>query len=306
MTNIEKISQIINQIERQIESIRSFQEKSSSNDELRLLSLNSLLTQLNKEKADYYKDRYKEILEIKLIGKEFFNGSLPLSLLYHLCHSTFNSLFHLAKYLEYGLHNSRMITKKINHLLDLRLEGIESGSSQIYISGLTNLNIFNDSVIQKTFKKFFETLQLLEDDTSEVVEFIGEESLKGVSSLMKNLYPYKPEVVFTWESDIETYQWVGDKSKIKAVKNNLSKITIEPKIQSQITGEIILLSQKGIVDVKSNNETLRINYIDDDYNLIEQLRLGQIVNIVMETIIMKNQQSNKSKKSNYLVHILQK
>ena len=279
MPSIKKIQESLDQI-MALESEYSLKLKAIPNDfsiQLTLQSIKSQIAELQYQLSQENLKREKEIIKLKLKGSAAKLGSLPLSIVGGLTNSFSNVIINSSKYFQYGDKSGTKINKTINETIDLRLEGLGSGSTILYLSARTSPDLFGNSIIQNSLNNLFELLNSqTEEKIVENISKVGSKSIKFFSSFLNELNKVDLELDLTWHTQYENLKtWEGTKDRIHSIYNTLNNINFSEPEKIDFKGNIITLSLKGkfeilTTDKKSYNGTFPNELLET----IKQLHVG--------------------------------
>jgi hypothetical protein len=274
MTVFRKLREHIAQIEEKIEEIEALIDNNPTDFSLKLEleSYNNQLTDLNYQLYKENLKREKEIIELRLKGDKANFGSIPLRVVGGITNYFAKSIFNISKYIEYGNKGGKKREAIINETIDLRLEGIGTGSTIFYLSGRTTPDLFGYSILQEALKKTFETFNSEDaDEIIECVENIGAKSAKSISYFLSELSKDELEVDITWKSpEGETHVWKGENEKIASLHNTLTKIKISDPVNVDFKGELVTISSKGRFEILLEDETSIHGHFS--YDLLERMK----------------------------------
>jgi hypothetical protein len=274
MTIIKKLKEHIVLIEKKIEDIKALIDKNPDDFSLMLEfeTYNNQLKDLNNQLYQENLKREKEIVELRLKGEKARFGSIPLRVVGGITNHFAQSIFNISKYLEYGNKGGKKREAIINDTIDLRLEGIGTGSTIFYLSGRTTPDLFGYSILQEALKKTFDTFNSENaDEIIECVENIGAKSAKSISHFLSELSKDELEVDISWKSPEGDMQlWKGENEKIVSLHQTLTTIKISDPVDSNFKGELITISSKGRFEILLDDDTSIHGHFSND--LLERMK----------------------------------
>jgi hypothetical protein len=265
------------------------------------LSLSSLKNHISElqEKIKHEKMlRNIEVVEFSLQGTLAKFGSLPLHILGDLSKNLSAAILLASQHIKQGGTTRGKIPKDIINTLDLRLAGISSGSTKVFITGSTSPDLFGNSLLENSLEN---TFKLLESETPEkLTESVSTMGIRGVNKikgLLKTLDKSDLEAEMIWSSPSQkNYHWIGKKNVILQMANSLDSIkSTEPEL-FQITGKFVMGSLKGQFEIENKSgESYRGRFPSELVNDIETLHLGQIVEAKIEKNSIVNESTGQEK-----------
>ncbi len=254
---------IITNLEKQIESadaaIQAIEKdlKGGKEDFSLSLTLDSLKQhrdELHSQLRDEKTIRNFEIIELRLRGKSVNNGSIPLGIVGDLSHAWGNAIIAGANQMKLGLKAKRKVPKEIVDTLDLRLAGISSGSSRLFITGKSSPDLFGNSLLQSTLQEAFE---LLSSDSgeklTETVGRLGKRTADSIDQFLKTITSHDLEVDISWNSPSDkSYMWEGKTDKILQLSSSLESLVEGEPEEINFNGELITISMKGTFEISDD------------------------------------------------------
>ena len=126
--------------------------------ELAATSLSSHIEDLRQLSLSLSEAPEIELLDLRLIANNLKDGSMPLKLLTGLCNELRTTVgFAAIRLIKGGLGRKR-IPKYVNDELDLRLAGIQQGSSRLLITASANRDLLDDGLNKNTLERIFSVL----------------------------------------------------------------------------------------------------------------------------------------------------
>lgn len=246
------------------------------------LTIKSIQSQIEELQTELYHEnlkREKEIVQLRLKGRIAKYGTFPLHKVGGITTSFSKAIFQSSRYFQFGKKGGAKIERIIGETIDLRLEGIGSGSTIFYLSARTSPDLFGSSVIQNSLENTFELLNSA--SSNEIIDnitFVGSQSIKYFSNFFEELNDGDLELEMTWHTPNETVKiWNGTKEKILELYNTLNNINLSEPEQIAFTGEIITLSLKGRFEILSNErERFYGTYPHEMTELMKQFHIGDL------------------------------
>ncbi|MBO3273193.1 hypothetical protein [Hymenobacter defluvii] len=226
------------------------------------------------------KNREKEIIEVRLIGRQAVNGSLPLEILSKVSATLAESLHQVSKYALTGLQTAkRGLMDEVKAKLDLRLAKLAPGSTRLFITGQTNPDLFGNSLLADALERSFNILEV--DEPTEIldrVSNIGHASVVAIQKFLRSITDSGLEVEMSWDSPQDTmYRWQANTARLVSISSALGQIQeLAPKT-FEFTGTAISLSLKGVVELKTEERNRIIaSYPNSLLGAIQELHVGQL------------------------------
>ena len=255
--------------------------------ELTIASLESHRTDLLKQLELLLAEQEKSLIEIRLIGTQVINGSIPLRLLSKIAEPFSLAVTHAASYLH---SNENYILDKeaqdnLERSLDLRLSALGIGSTRLYITGNMTEDLGGESLLPATLEMIFNLLNAKDEDSFyDIVHEIGHSSAKQIEKFISVLDKENLNADCLWESKKgHAYSWCGKKDRITEIKYLLEK-TGEPTITEVVlSGVINLLSDTGRIGFTNSDGTkIKVIYKNNLFPQVTKLNLGDRVSLRVE------------------------
>ena len=228
-------------------------------------------------------ERAHELISLRLIGNQM-TGSIRLKSLVKIV----EPLSALLEQSAWRFWDKEGVADKIEetftNLLDLRLAGIESGSTELVVIGNTAPDLTGDSALEEGLKNVFSVLSANTEDFSDHVHVIGMTASKSLARLMESLEKQNLAAEFNWSAPGTNYSWQGIPSEITRVRNLLNDIG-EPVVESEaFAGIVQVLSVRNRIEVyrPDTEKKVCIHYHRSQAEEIQQLRLGDKRRFVVE------------------------
>ncbi|WP_434777609.1 hypothetical protein [Neisseria sp. Ec49-e6-T10] len=277
----------LEQLRNRLENINKllFDEKSTlQNDpnnfalKLSVRSLEDHVSDLAKQIELAEAEQEKSLIELRLIGEQVKNGSIPLKLLSKIA-SPFSSAVTNA---ALKLHSNNKYTPdretidNFERSLDLRLSSLGVGSTKLYITGNVTADLGGDSFLPNTLETIFALLNANEENFYDLVHHIGYKSAKSIEEFVSVLDKENLSADCSWSNkNGDEFFWKGRKEEITKIKYLLEK-TDEPEvIEISIKGVVNLLSETGRIEITPDNEhKIKVMYKSDLFPQVAKLSLG--------------------------------
>lgn len=276
--------------------------------ELSLNSLEAHISDLENQLRKEKEKRQKEVLELRLEGSIAQFGSLPLSVLADIAHYVASALHAASARIRTGREPKGRIAESIISDVNLRLVGIEPGSSKLIITADTSPNLFGRSMTEESLIGLFNLLTAKEEGgLTDSVQILGARSTHNVCSLLKYLGKNYLALDAHWTSPTgEQYGWQATTYDITKLASSLDMIQIQKPERIELSGEVVLLSEKGRLDLKDDQDcTYRCNFAHFLIGQVKKLHLGDRIICVINKITIYNSVTEKEKTTLDLVEIHQ-
>lgn len=305
--SIQKLESKINETEQLIEHKRSQQNQESFALALSIKSLESHLDDLRLQLMHAKQLREKEVIELRLIGGEVNNGTVPLDILANLA-KTFSGLISSASAkIKLGQDVSGVIPFDVTQPLNLRFADIGHGSSRLFVTGDSSPDLFGDSLLENSLQGLFDLLnQDLNEGISDQVHYMGLRSTHNLAEFLKVLRKRSIELELSWTAPNERkHFWHGRWDKIQTLEKLLDGFNATDPIDVTVEGIIELISKSGKVDVRtSDDELIKVTYSKKLYSEVRKLRLGDYVRFDCKETTVFNASTQESKNKYSLIKVL--
>jgi len=309
MESISKLNSSIEYLQSTVEELKLLLKKNPDDFSLNLQIENyeSEINNLQKSLYEANIRRNKEVIALRLKGNIAKYGTFPLESVGGITNSFSNALYKTSQFLQYGKKGGKKIENILKNSLDIRLEGMASGSTIFYISAKTSPDIFGNSIIQKSLENTFDLFSSdNENELMENIEKVGLKNSKYFSNFLDELVKDDLEIELTWESpSYETKKWDGNKEKILMFNNTFKSIEVSDPETINIKAELITLSLKNKIEIKDveSNQILIVKYETLFIETLKELHIGEIRDIKITKTTVVNTLSQKEKVEYNLVEI---
>jgi hypothetical protein len=291
MASIKRLNENISKLSAVLEEYDVQLSKEPGNFSIKL-TIDNLKSQINELQSQLHHEnlkREKEIVQLRFKGKIAQSGTFPLSLVGGLTDAFSNAIFQTSKYFQYGNKGGTKIDQIISNSIDLRLEGLGTGSTVFYLSAATSPDLFGNSLIQNSLENTFALLNAENmDSLIENISVVGAQSVKYYSNFFKELNNDDLELQLTWHTPNEVVkEWHGTKDKILTLYNTLNSIELIEPEEIAFEGEIITLSLKRKFEILSKDkERFYGTFPNELTEIIKQLHVGAFCKgVILKTTI---------------------
>lgn len=275
--------------------------------ELSANSLKAHIEDLSFQLKTAKEKRNKEVIELRLMGYEVDNGSVPLDLLANLSKYFSGLITSASAKLKVGKDVSGSISSEITHPLNLRFADIAQGSSRLFITGDTSPDLFGESLLENSLNGLFELLNSdFKEGLSDQVHFMGLRSTHNLAEFLKILRKRGIELELSWAAPNNTkHFWKGNRDKIEILEKLLDGFSASDPMNVTVTGVVELISRSGKIDIRqAGDELIKVTYSKKLFEDVRKLRLGDFVQLACEETIVFNSSTEEEKKKYSLLHVL--
>lgn len=300
MSSIGRIINNVEQLEVLIQDLDLELSKSPNDFALELQS-KALTNQLEDLQQQLYHEnlkREKEIIQIRLIGETTNYGNLPLEYVSGITGNFSKSIINTSHYLKFGKKGGKKRERIIRNTIDLRLEDIGRGSTIFYVSGKTSPDLFGQSILQNSLENTFGLFNSQsEDEMSESIANVGENSLKFISKFLTELTKDDLECDLKWNSpDDREYIWEGKKDNILSLYNSINQMVISEPVELEFEGELITISAKGKFEIlTSENQRLYGSFSNDLLEKMQEFHIRDYCQGIITKTVIYNPLTDKEK-----------
>lgn len=259
--------------------------------ELGLSSLEAHISDLEKQLRKEKEKRQKEVLELHLKGSIAQCGSLPLSVFAGIAGYISAALHTASARIRTGREPRGRIAESIRSSLNLRLVAIEPGSLKLVITADTSPDLFGRSMTEESFIALFNLLKAHDEfSLSDSVQIIGARSTKNISKLLNCFKKNDLALDARWTAPTgEQYEWQGTTYDITKILLSMDELQIQKPERIEVSGEVVLLSEKGRLDLKDDREYIhRCNFAHFLIAQVKKLHLGDKINCVINRTVIYN------------------
>lgn len=271
-----------------------------------LSSTKKLRTDLQKRLRVAKAERAHEVVRLTLHGAHLDTGTLPLRVLANFI-TPFNAVLEQSawRFWDRSGDVSRIDQKFIRHL-DLRLAGVEWGSTELVILGNTAPDLSGISALESALRDVFELLGSDIEIFADRVHSIGISAGKSLADFLTRLESEHAAVDLEWQAPERTFRWDGRSTEITRVRALLDEIGEPATTTEQVVGTVNVLSIRNRIEIErqGTGEKVRIGYHKSTTELVHDLRLGDTRTFVVEKTIYPFVVSKKKRDTYRLVNVL--
>ncbi|TVU83599.1 MULTISPECIES: hypothetical protein [Pseudoalteromonas] len=306
--NIKNLEAKITQAETLLDS--KFEQLSQGSDfalELSISSLKAHVRDLSFQLKTEKEQRKKEVIELRLMGYEVDNGSVPLELLANLSKYFSGLITSASAKLKIGQDVSGVISSEITYPLNLRFADIAQGSSRLFITGDTSPDLFGESLLENSLNGLFELLNSdFNEGLSDQVHFMGLRSTHNLAEFLKVLRKRSIELELSWSAPNDTkHFWKGRRDKIEILEKLLDGFSASEPVNTTVVGVVELISRSGKLDIRqASDELVKVTYSKKLFEDVRKLRLGDVVRLDCKETTIFNSSTEEEKKKYSLLRVL--
>jgi hypothetical protein len=215
--------------------------------------------------------RDKEVIEIRLKGRTA-DGTIPLEVLAKLADGLSGTVLNASYFIQFGQKVKKIKVKEVHDIVNLRLAGISTGSTRLFVTANTAPDLFGRSLAEESLKHSFNLLQSESaDELTESASKIGKESVRKLYKFITTISNAEMEVDLKWNSPTnENYNWDGNKQTLLRVAQSLTNIQMSDPETIDFSGELIAISLRGTFEIKLDDKrTIRGEFPN---NLLEEIK----------------------------------
>lgn len=275
-------------------------------EKIYLSSSSKLLHDLQRKLYKAKADRAHELVRLRLIGNQM-TGSIRLKTLVKLIAPLNQMLEHCSWRVWDKDGDGSKIDEKFTNLLDLRLEGISTGSTELAIIGNTSPDLTGVSALQDGLKNLFYMLKSNNEEFSDYVNEIGISAVKAMSDLMSEFDRNSIAVEMQWNAPSERLYWEGRPAEITRIKSILEDIGEPVTELITVRGAVQMLSVRNRIEIliagKKPPEKIISTYHHSMLEDVQDLRLGDKRDFIIEKTTYPFSMSKKKKSAYRLKEI---
>lgn len=241
------------------------QDVTNFSNQLSVNSFKAQISELERELQFEKAKRNKEIVEIRLIGRNA-DGTLPLEILAKLADGFSGAIINASNFIQFGNKKSKSNSEFISNAVDLRLAGIATGSTRLFVTAKNSPDLFGKSLSEESLNHSFNLLQSnTPEELTESASKIGKESVKKLNKFITTISNADLEVDLNWTTPTnEKMEWKGDKATLLKVAQSLSNIVMSEPEKIAFKGKLVGISLRGTFEIKTDdNKNIKGTYSKD-------------------------------------------
>lgn len=221
---------------------------------------------------------HKEVVQLRLLGDRM-DGSIPLRLLSKLADKFNRAVAHAAYHLRHGIGPLKGIPEDMARDIDLRLSGLQFGSTRLMFAGNVSPDLTGESLMEGALEQIFGVLEAPSPEKiRELVAAIGVPATRALSEMLATLESASIGAELSWPApNAKLYQWGGSLEAVKGAHQRLSAFQTMKPVKAGIQGTISDLKENGAVYIRNAGGKHKISYNRQQYQHIQQYRLGMDV-----------------------------
>lgn len=230
---------------------------------------------LQRELANAKSERAHELFGLRLHSPQLSPGTISLRVLSKLA-SVLNDAIEQAAWREWDVNgDSSNVDDGFRRLINLRLAGINAGSTELVFLGNTAPDLTGESALESGLKNFFGVLTSGNSEIPDMVNGIGPKATKSVMHLMKAFESENIGVEFSWSSPERKYFWDGRPDQITRIRALLEEFGETKTATIDVFGVVCALSRKQIQIETSGGEKISVRYHRSLAEEVNALHLDQ-------------------------------
>lgn len=282
----------IAEIESELSIVRKMSERDEKNvaasdnpsvDRIFFASSQKRKIDLEKKLFTAKSERAHELISLRLIGNQL-TGSIRLRSLVKIIDPLTSLLEQSAWRFWDKEGRAEKLDDKFSNLMDLRLAGIASGSTELIIVGNTSPDLTGDSALEEGLKNIFKLLGSSNDEFSDHIHEVGMPACTAMSKLMEVMERQNIAAEFNWSGPGKAYFWEGRPQEITRIRAILSDIG-DPVIETEaFTAVVQVLSVRNKIEIyRSDTESkIVLHYHRSLADEINELHLGDQRKFIVE------------------------
>ncbi|MDE0364285.1 MAG: hypothetical protein OXP09_01785 [Gammaproteobacteria bacterium] len=281
MNHSEDITELESELDRVLGMVEQDEDAMSRSDRsaverIFLSTSRKLRSDLQKRLRIAKAERAHEVVRLKLEGTQLATGTLPLRELARFI-VPFNAALEQSawRFWDHSGDVSRIDERFIRHL-DLRLAGLETGSTELVILGNTAPDLSGVSALESALRDVFDLLDSDVERFADRVHAIGINAGKSMASFLTRLEFAHIAANLEWKAPDRTYRWDGRPAEVTRVRTLLDEIGEPTSSTEKIHGTVNVLSIRNRIEIQrcDTGEKLRLGYHNSLAELVHDLRLG--------------------------------
>jgi len=248
-----------------------------------------------------------DFLELRLKGSVVDYGTIPLEIL-GIISTNLAALIQRATHKITSGKDSQKVPYDIKSSLNLRLADLSPGSTKLGVTFSTGLAELVETIPSKAVKEIFELL-LSKDDTH-FMNHVAEIGFNSTLSL-KKIIDECDKHHLTFDAN-----WAGpfsdgvrsasiDSNRIKYLVSRLASTSSSNPVTVKMTGELVLLSKYGKLELNVDGERIRATYPLDMLDSIQSKhKVGQAISLMIETVEIHNDRIGLNRKNHTVKSVI--
>lgn len=304
----------ITEIENELKVVRGIDERNWGNvkqsdrpevDRVFAVSSAKRKAMLQRELANAKAERAHELLGLRLHSPQFSPGTISLRVFAKLA-VILNEAIEQSAWREWDVNgDSTAVDDGFRRLINLRLAGINAGSTELVFLGNTAPDLTGESALESGLKNFFGVLTAGNNEIPDMVNGIGPKATKSLMHLMRAFESENIGVEFSWSAPEAKYYWDGRPDQITRIRALLEEFGETKAATIDIFGVVSALSRKRIQIETSDGEKLSVRYHRSLAEQVNALHLDQTCHFQIEETTYPSDKIGIKRAAYRLVNIVQ-
>lgn len=263
--------------------------------------IDELTSQLVQEKQK----REIEVIEIRLMGKAAYYGSLPMNIVGQLAEAFEDMLVQAGRFIRYGSQKKDTL-QEIRNQFDVRLNRMAAGSTRLFVTVQTSPDLFGNSLSEKSLEQTFGLLTVDKpDDMVAKVATYGKAGVRGLTRFLKTLNESHLEAEVNWLSPTDAdHQWKGTTQRISQLTNTFENFIANAPEEVRFQGIVYTESMRGRFEVKDQSGLIYSGSVSKEVMpSLVALQVGEECQGVLWETVRENQTTGEIKRSYELKRI---
>ena len=278
MNEIQKLESQINEFAQMLEQYKTDlqNEPDSFSHQVSINTIQSQILELERQLHFAKAKRNKEVIEVRLIGKSA-NGTLPLEVLAKLADGFSGTILNASLFIQFGKKKNKDKIKEVHDIVDLRLAGIATGSTRLFITANNAPDLFGRSLSEEALNHSFNLLQSQSpEELTQSASKIGKDGVKKLYKFVTSISNADLEVDLNWTSPSnEKFAWQGNRETLLKVAQSLNNLQISEPETVLFSGELIGISLRGTFEIKTDDKkTIKGSYPNELIAEAKTLTIG--------------------------------
>lgn len=292
-----KIQDRIAHISNYINGLKS--EENSFSNALMIENMESHLSDLKIIlAAEERENTHLDVLELRLKGASVDKGNIRLDKLSSLSNSFCNLFYQIMTKVSYGKSNHK-INHKVKEYANLRLAGIQHGSTKLILTLSNNQPEFFETPISMSLSTLFNAFDI-ENDKSFLtkIDLLDLFCLEKLRNFLNICLKQNIEFDLSWIGQFSEGKKIVilTHDKIEGYVSIINEIEVKNSIEKELSGKITLLSEAGRIDIDNEDGKTKVEFTKEQLSLIqEKCQIGTFIRMVVTetTFLQKNINNSK-------------
>jgi hypothetical protein len=259
MNEIKRLENQQNDIAKLLEQAEALllTEPNNLSHQVNIETLKSHLSEIQRQLQFEKSKRNKEIIEIRLIGKTA-DGTVPLEVLAKLADGFFGTILNSSYFIQFGKKKTKEKNKEVHDIVNLRLAGIGTGSTRLFITANNAPDLFGRSLAEESLNHSFNLLQSsTPEELTQSASLIGKEGVSKLNKFITAISNADLEVDLNWTSPSnEKFEWKGNKENLLKVSQSLSNLQISEPEKIDFSGILNGINVRGSFEIKLDDKKI--------------------------------------------------